>query len=72
MFNVMLIDPENIKRCEKLLNVPQIGERLVTNPTWILWTNDDVPTAWTLPHVIFRDRYTIVGQADECLIAERI
>lgn len=69
MIKTMIIDPDNIDRCKALLRVDNIADRLIEKTNWILWVND---SAWTLPHVVFKNRYTIVGHEEDCLIAERL
>lgn len=69
MIKAIVIDSENIERCKELLRVDNIADRLIEKTNWLLWVND---SAWTLPHVVFRDRYTVIGHGDGHLIVERV
>jgi len=71
MLKAMIIDLENLDRCKKLLRVDNLATRLYETTNWLIWTGDE-DRAWTLPHVVFRDRYTVVGHAEDCLIIDRI
>jgi hypothetical protein len=75
MLNTMVIDQENLPRVAKLLGfvAPHLlPERFLLTPTWIIWTKGESPTAWTLPHVVFKDRYAIVGTQEDHMLCERI
>jgi hypothetical protein len=75
MLNTMIIDQENLPHVAKLLGFQAphlLPERFLYNPTWIIWTNGEDPNVWTLPHIIFRDRYDIVGTQEDHLLCERV
>lgn len=72
MFKAMLITEENTPTAKKLLGITNIPLRHVETPTWLIWTFGHDPTAWTLPHRIFTDRYTIVMNTENHSLVERI
>lgn len=72
MLKAIVVDPENLYRCRELLNVHNIPQRAIEEPTWIVWGNEEWPEVRLLPHAIFRDRYTVVNHQDDYMVVEKI
>ena len=66
----LVITDENTEECCRLLDLKKIPDRLLKNNYWIVWRNKG--SARAIPHVVFRERYTIIGHQDEKILVERI
>lgn len=71
-FNAMLIEEDTLDKVRELLGFHNIPTHMIERTTWVLWTQTEIPTAWTLPHVMFKNRYSVVDRTGEHLLVERI
>jgi hypothetical protein len=73
-YKAMIPDPENRKECAEILGVKDISERACEEWHWVVWDPSMSIMGYKalLPHVVFRDRFTVVEHRGDYYLVERI
>ena len=72
-YKAMIADPENRKQCAEILGVPDIPERACEEWHWVIWDSSfSNGYKALLPHVVFKDKFTVIEHRGDYYLIERI
>jgi hypothetical protein len=72
MLKALIVNSDNLEACKELLHVAHIPERALDEVTWIVWGDELWPEVRLLPHIIFQDRYNVIGPDGDDYLVEPI